>query len=101
MAGSRVPSRVVAGTPAAPPPLRPRRKPQNTLNDLEGRELTGEAESAMISVEIYGILGNQMLKTDIPWEKLHTFDLSGSQPGIYFIRVLHGKEMGMAKIIRQ
>jgi hypothetical protein len=64
-------------------------------------ELTGEAESAMISVEIYGILGNQMLKTDIPWEKLHTFDLSGSQPGIYFIRVLHGKEMGMAKIIRQ
>lgn len=64
-------------------------------------ELTGEAESVMISVEIYGILGNQMLKTDIPWEKLHTFDLSASQPGIYLIRVLYGKEAGMAKIIRQ
>jgi len=38
MAESRAPSRVVAATPVPAVPVRPRRKPQNTLNDLEGRD---------------------------------------------------------------
>lgn len=38
MAESRAPSRLVAPAPLPAPPVRPRRKPQNTLNDLEGRD---------------------------------------------------------------
>lgn len=38
MAESRAPSRVVAATAVPAAPVRPRRRPQNTLNDLEGRD---------------------------------------------------------------
>ena len=38
MAESRAPSRIVPATPVPAPLVRPRRKPQNTLNDLAGRD---------------------------------------------------------------
>jgi hypothetical protein len=64
-------------------------------------DLTGIAESSRVSVEIYGILGNRILKTELPDSQKHEFDLSGQQQGVYLIRVVNGSEMGMSKIIRQ
>ncbi|MCX6303838.1 MAG: GEVED domain-containing protein [Bacteroidetes bacterium] len=64
-------------------------------------ELNGVAESSKVSVEIYGILGEKIIKTEMMGTKQHVFDLSGKQHGIYLIRVMDGEETGMTKIIRQ
>ncbi len=64
-------------------------------------ELNGVSESSKVSVEIYGILGEKIMKTEMGGSTQHVFDLSERQQGIYLIRVINGEEMGMTKIIRQ
>jgi hypothetical protein len=64
-------------------------------------ELNGMAESSKVSVEIYGILGEQILKKEMYGSKQQVFDLSGRQHGVYLIRVMNGTEMGLSKIIKQ
>ena len=64
-------------------------------------ELNNIAESATVSVEIYGILGEKIMKAEMAGSKQQVFDLSGKQHGIYLIRVINGEEVGMTKIIRQ
>jgi hypothetical protein len=64
-------------------------------------DLNGTSESSKVSVEIYGILGEKILKKDLYGVKQHVFDLSGRQHGIYLIRVVNGSETGMTKIIKQ
>ncbi|MCX6268622.1 MAG: GEVED domain-containing protein [Bacteroidetes bacterium] len=65
-------------------------------------ELQGVDESSKISVEIYSILGEKILKREMSGLQQQVFDLSGRQHGIYLIRVMNGKgEMGMTKIIKQ
>jgi hypothetical protein len=64
-------------------------------------ELTNVDESAKVSVEIYGILGELILKTEMAGAKQKKFDLQGRQPGVYLIRVLNDAEIGLKKIIKQ
>jgi|GEM_PF-2781379 len=64
-------------------------------------ELNGVEESSRVSVEIYGILGEKILKKEMSGVKRQVFDLSGRQKGIYLIRVITGIETGMTKIIKQ
>jgi PKD repeat protein len=63
-------------------------------------ELNGEAADSKVSVEIYGILGEKILKKEVSGNR-QVFDLSGKQHGVYLIRVMNGSESGMAKIIKQ
>ncbi|MCX6306832.1 MAG: GEVED domain-containing protein [Bacteroidetes bacterium] len=65
-------------------------------------ELKGVEETSKVSVEIYGILGDRILKKEMTGFKQQVFDLSGRLHGIYLIRVMNdGGEMGMTKIIKQ
>ena len=65
-------------------------------------ELKGVEETSKVSVEIYGILGDRILKKEMTGFKQQVFDLSGRLHGIYLIRVMNdGSEMGMTKIIKQ
>ncbi len=64
-------------------------------------ELNGVAESSKVTVEIYGILGEKILKKEMTGVKQQLFDLSGRQHGVYLIRVMNEGEMGMSKIIKQ
>ena len=64
-------------------------------------ELNGIKDGSKVSVEIYGILGERILKSDLYGSKQHVFDLSAKQHGIYLIRVMSGDETGMTKIIKQ
>ncbi|MEI7725924.1 MAG: GEVED domain-containing protein [Bacteroidota bacterium] len=73
----------------------------NPTNGAFTIELNGIAESANVSVEIYGILGERILKTDMHGSRQQVFDLSGRQHGIYLVRLTYGKELGMTKIIKQ
>jgi hypothetical protein len=63
-------------------------------------DMKGIDESSVISVEIYGMLGNTVLKTEVSGSKQYVFDLSGKPHGFYLIRVINGSEMGMSKIIK-
>ncbi|HPS62405.1 MAG TPA: T9SS type A sorting domain-containing protein, partial [Bacteroidales bacterium] len=64
-------------------------------------ELTGSSDPGKTEVEIYGILGDRILKRGITGPR-QQFDLSGNQPGVYIIRVVTSDGVtGMAKIIRQ
>ncbi len=64
-------------------------------------ELDGVVESDMISVEIFGILGEKILKREMSGMNKQVFDLSGKQHGMYLIRVTNGEETGLKKIIKQ
>jgi hypothetical protein len=64
-------------------------------------ELKGTEVSERVSVEIYGILGEKILTSEMNGSKQRVFDLSGRQHGVYLVRVMNGGEMGMTKIIKQ
>jgi PKD repeat protein len=73
----------------------------NPTNSTFTLELTGNAEPSDVSVEIYGILGEKIVKREMSGVRQQVFDLSGKQHGVYLIRVMNGTEMGMSKIIKQ
>ncbi len=65
-------------------------------------DVTGVAEWSKVSVEIYGMLGDKILRKEMSGFKQQVFDLSDRQHGVYLIRVMNnGSEMGMTKIIKQ
>lgn len=63
-------------------------------------ELTDADEASTIVAEIYSILGERILKQELTAKPQYQFDLSVQQPGIYFIRVMMGDEVGVEKIIK-
>ena len=65
-------------------------------------DLTGAAIQGKVEVEIYGLLGERILKRELSdGIRKQVFDLSGNRNGVYLIRVSTAEESGMAKIIRQ
>jgi hypothetical protein len=71
-------------------------------NPTTGRftlELSENASTVM--VEIYGAMGEQILRQEVSGFMMYEFDLSGQPRGIYIIRVLDGNEMGVERVIRQ
>jgi hypothetical protein len=64
-------------------------------------EFKNAGEASTIVAEIYSILGERILKQELPAMQQYQFDLSDQQPGIYFIRVMNGYEIGVEKIIKQ
>jgi len=63
-------------------------------------ELTEPDETVMITVDIYSMLGESLLRTDLPAVSHCQFDLSAKQPGIYLIRVRRGDRVGFEKLIK-
>jgi hypothetical protein len=64
-------------------------------------EFENADEASTIVAEIYNLLGERILKQELPAIQQYQFDLSDQQPGIYLIRVMQGNEVGVAKIIRK
>ncbi|MBE0663280.1 MAG: T9SS type A sorting domain-containing protein [Bacteroidales bacterium] len=58
-------------------------------------------EPTKIVAEIYNLLGERILKQELPAMEQYHFDISEHQPGIYLIRVMMGDEVGVEKIIKQ
>lgn len=52
-------------------------------------------------VEVFSILGQQILKQDFSGKGTLELDLTSQQNGIYFIRVKNGETVGTQRIIRQ
>lgn len=62
-------------------------------------ELFGFDEHSRISIEVFGTLGERIMGIDSHGEMRHVLDLSGRQPGMYFIRVAKNAEIGVEKLI--
>jgi len=58
-------------------------------------------ESSVINVEIFGLMGERVLQTQLFGQNQYEFDLSGSPKGVYIVRVLNGKQISIEKLIKQ
>nr|HPK04485.1 T9SS type A sorting domain-containing protein [Bacteroidales bacterium] len=63
------------------------------LNDAE--------ETTAITVDIYSLIGELIVQTQLAGKQQYEFDLRGRPDGVYLIRVLRGKEVGVDKLIKQ
>jgi hypothetical protein len=59
------------------------------------------SDSENIIIEIYTLLGERIMIIQSPVARQYQLDLSGYQPGIYLIRVMHGDQVGFEKLIKQ
>jgi hypothetical protein len=64
-------------------------------------ELKEVNEHAEIFVEIFSLVGETVMKLELPEMKQYLFDLSARQPGIYLIRVMKGDDVGVVKVVKQ
>ena len=60
-----------------------------------------EATEAVIAVEIYSMLGECILQTQLSGQHQYEFDLSGRSGGVYLVRVVRGNEVGVEKVVKQ
>jgi uncharacterized protein (TIGR02145 family) len=54
-----------------------------------------------IRVEIYGMMGEIVLQSDLSGQPQYRFDLTGMNAGVYLVRVISGDKMGVEKLIMQ
>jgi hypothetical protein len=64
-------------------------------------ELSELSEFSTIKVEIFSLIGESIMSVELPEMQQYQFDLSAKQPGIYLIRVMRGKEVGVEKVIKR
>jgi hypothetical protein len=72
-------------------------------NPTPGRftlELNDRDTGGNVRVEIFSLMGERVLQSELPLMKQYQLDLSGRQPGLYMIKVLKGYEVGYLKLIR-
>ena len=72
----------------------------NPTSGIFTLELTSPEESAMITVEIYSILGERVVHAQLTGRQHAEFDLSGRPGGVYLIRLINGTETGLAKVVK-
>lgn len=60
-----------------------------------------EATETVIAVEIYSMLGERILQTQISGQQQYEFDLSSRPGGVYLVRVVRGDEVGVEKVVKQ
>lgn len=58
-------------------------------------------EASVINVEIFGLMGERVLQTQLFGQNQYEFDLSGSPMGVYIVRVHSGKQIWVEKLIKQ
>lgn len=63
-------------------------------------ELVEFDDMRTIRVEIFSMLGESIVNTELPTSKQYTFDLKNRQAGLYLIRITQGGKTGFGKIIK-
>lgn len=58
-------------------------------------------DASVINVEIFGLMGERVLQTQLFGQNQYEFDLSDSPKGVYIVRVLSGKQTSIGKLIKQ
>ncbi|MCX6265958.1 MAG: GEVED domain-containing protein [Bacteroidetes bacterium] len=63
-------------------------------------EMNDIASDGNIRVEIFSLMGECVMRTELPLLKHYQLDISNRQPGLYMIKVLKGNELGYVKLIK-
>jgi uncharacterized protein (TIGR02145 family) len=58
-------------------------------------------EETAIMVEIYSMIGERILQTQLSGQQQYEFDLSNRPGGVYLVRVVRGEEVGLEKVVKQ
>ena len=64
-------------------------------------ELKGDATSAQVHVDIFGILGEKIQSKDLVMERKQEFSLNDRPTGVYVVHVISGTLSETAKIIKR
>jgi hypothetical protein len=64
-------------------------------------EISETADQPTLIIEVYSMLGVNLLSAELPAETHYTLDLTGRQPGMYIVRVIRGQEMDFVKVVKQ
>lgn len=73
----------------------------NPTTGLFNIELLGESEEPLIMVEVYNMTGDRLMQIELHDMMRYEFNLTEFPGGIYLIRVLKGKQMGVERLIKQ
>ena len=72
--------------------------PTNGIFTLEMKEVKDQAD---ISIEISNLMGECVVKSDMPASPSYQIDLTGKQRGVYLVRVVLDNRMEVKKLIKQ
>lgn len=64
-------------------------------------EVPRTGDEPVLIIEVYSMLGENILRTELPAETHYTLDLTGRQPGMYIVRVIRGQEMDFVKVLKR
>ncbi|HHN47372.1 MAG TPA: T9SS type A sorting domain-containing protein, partial [Bacteroidales bacterium] len=69
--------------------------------DIITLELTPPAESGHVVIEIYNLMGQNLINKNLESKPQYQLDLTGLQNGVYLLKVTHGKTPAFKKLIKQ
>lgn len=64
-------------------------------------EISEPGDQPTLIIEVYSMLGENLIHTELPAETHYTLDLTGRQPGMYIVCVIRGQEMDFVKLIKR
>jgi hypothetical protein len=73
----------------------------NPSSGIFNIEITGTEENPMNMLEVYGLMGERLLSTEFCNQNHRQIDISSLPEGIYLLRVVKGKDVGMVKLLKQ
>jgi hypothetical protein len=73
----------------------------NPARDIITLELTPPAEDDQVIIEIYNLMGQNLMSKKMEAKPQYQIDLSGLQSGVYLLKVTHGKTPAFTKLIKQ
>jgi hypothetical protein len=64
-------------------------------------ELTNQREVSSATVDVYGMMGDKILRREYPPQKMYELSLALYPPGVYLVRVITGNETRIVKVVKQ
>jgi hypothetical protein len=73
----------------------------NATSDRFYVELDPAFREAKTVIQMYGMVGDLILKKTVTGDIRYEFSLGGKTPGIYFVRVMSGDRLATLKIVKK
>ncbi|MBE0661953.1 MAG: choice-of-anchor J domain-containing protein [Bacteroidales bacterium] len=73
----------------------------NPSSGVFALELSGLEQTEKVTVEIYGMMGERVLQSDLSGSQIYQFDMSAMPRGVYILRIMHSGQAEIQRIIKQ
>lgn len=64
-------------------------------------ELSEPGDHPTLIIEVYSMLGENLLNVELPAKTIYEIDLTGRQSGMYIVRVIRDQEMDFVKVVKR